>query len=380
MVGKFNCVTEKFQWRKPLAFLSSATYHPRTRRVLGYANAQRALVELDADTGEIVRALQNTELGPIGRCQNVRYAASCDIQGSFRVYRTPIEDDPDLVLIADGENHVAGMLRMSTGKFVWRFGEYGKPGSDLRHLNEPRDVVWTLGGGAWIADYQNHRLLNVSNLKEEPRVTHQWLFPRPTSVSFTYSTPGSGFFSANAAVATEGRYQPLTLVLSDFDEAGLEVFTSLLGWAPIASNLTAFNPWDPALLQVNQWNSAFEIEWMKTPRAWRHMARFAKPYALLENIPADRRWSSEPVVGLVNDRMLVKIFATADVRAVIEVPYPALRLLAAPAEFQWVPAAEIAAAGGRMTLYALREPLAVFRITVLANKADAQVTLHVEGY
>lgn len=380
MVGKLNCRTQKFLWMKPIQFLSSVTYHPKTRRVLGYANPQHALIELDADTGEVVSELKATELGPIGRCQNVRYALSCNIHGAFRVYRTPVEEDPDLVLLADGEKHVAGMMRLSTGKFVWRFGEYGVAGSDLCHLHEPRDVAWTMAGGAWIADYQNHRLLNVSNLKKKPGVTHQWIFPRPTSVSFTYNTAGSGFFSANAAVATEGRYQPLTLVLSDFDEVGLDLFTSLLGWAPIASNLTAFNPWNPLLLQVNQWNSAFEIEWMKTPQAWKHMTRFAKPYALRQNIPVGNRWYSEPVVGLINDRMLVKILSTTDVRATIEVPSPALRLLGTPAEFQWTPVTDIPVGGGRITAHCMDFPPAVFRIAVVPEKTDVQLDVHVEGY
>ena len=83
-------------------------------------------------------------------------------------------------------------------------------------------------------------------MAEAPEATHQWIFPRPTSVSFTYTTPGSGFISANAAVSSEGDYQPLTLVLSDFDEIGISVYTSLLGWVPIASNLLMFNPWAPA--------------------------------------------------------------------------------------------------------------------------------------
>lgn len=380
MVGKYNCATHTYLWRTRIKFHSSVAYHPRSRRVLGYAHPQKALVELDADTGELVRELKATELGPIGQCQNVRYATSYDFRNAFKVYNTHIDDDPDLIFIADGENHVAGMLHMSTGKFVWRFGEYGKPGSDLTHLNAPRDVVWTFPGGAWIADHLNHRLLNVENVLTEPRVKNQWIFPRPTSVGFAYSTPASGFFAAVAAVAAEFRYQPLTLVLAEFDEVCLETATCLLGWAPIACNQASFNPWNPRLLQVNQWNSAFEIDWMETPTAWKHMARFAKPYCIRQPIPADGHWSSEPVVGLINDRILAKVFATTDCRAVIEVPTPALRLLATPAEFQWVPVAEFPVARGKMALHAQHEPLAVCRITVLADKADAEVTVHVEGY
>ncbi len=288
-------------------------------------------------------------------------------------------DHPNLVLVADREHHVAGLLHLDSGRFHWHFGEYNVPGSDLRHLSAPRDVAWTMPGGAWIADYANHRLLGLSQVAEEPEVTQQWLFPRPTSVSFTYTTPGSSIISANAAVSSEGDYQPLTLVLSDFDEVGLPVYTSLLGWVPIASNQVTFNPWDPGLLQVNQWNSAFEVKWLETAHAWRHMARFAKPYARQQALPTGGEWSSEPIVGLINERMLVKIYADTALHLTLEVPEPALRLLAVPADFRWVPAGELSIPAGAMTLYPLEFPPAVFRLTVHNAAENAQFSLYVEG-
>lgn len=378
-VGAFRCSTQQFLWIKPLKIMSGVTYNPHTRRVFGYAEPQRALVELDVDTGEVVRELSRTELGPIGRCTNVRYATSGEMHMPFKVYNTSIEDDPELVMIADSENHIAGMLRLSTGRFVWRFGEYGVRGSDLRHLSAPRDVTWTLAGGAWIADYENHRLLGLANILGTPEVTHQWIFPRPTSVGFTYNSPAGGFFSANAAVASEGCYQPLTLVLSDFDEVGVHDYTSLLGWVPIASNLAVFNPWDPTLLQVNQWNSAFEVEWMKTPQAWRHMTRFAKHYTQQQSVSAGESWSSEPVVGLLNDRMLLRVFTTAPARLRIEVPEPMLRLLATPANFHWAPAVEVDVPAGRMLLHAIDPPPSVFRASIEATCGDMAVSVYVEG-
>lgn len=381
VVGKFNCKTGAYLWRAPIKFVSTVAYHPRARRVLGYAKTENALIELDADTGEVVRELRKTEFGPIGYSPNVRYATPYECNSPFRIYGTQIDDDPDLIMLADGENHIAGMLNMKTGKYVWHFGEYGKPGDDLAHLNKPHDVVWTLPGGAWIADHKNHRFLNVCNVMTDPQVGSQWIFPRPTSVSFVYNTPSTSFFPAVAAISGgEFGYQPLTLVIAEFDEVCLETATCVLGWMAIGGNQTSFNPRDPGLVQVNQWNSTFEVDWMRASRECHHLARFAKPYIITHPLKAHESWSSEPVVGLINRKITAKIFATADCRAVIEVPTPALRLLGARADYRWVPIDEFHVKAGKMALHTQEAPLAVCRITVTADKADTELTVHVEGY
>ena len=378
-VGVFNTATRQMLWKKPYRFLSGVTYNPHTRRILGYAIPHCALLELDLATGDLVRSLAKTELGPLGHCTNVHYAGAHCPRTAFQVYTARIEYDPNLVLVADSDHHIAGMLHLDSGQFHWRFGEYNVPGNDLRHLAAPRDVAWTMPGGAWIADYANHRLLGLSHVADAPEATHLWLFPRPTSVSFTYTTPGSSFISANAAVASEHNYQPLTLVLSDFDEVGLPVYTSLLGWVPIASNQVTFNPWDPSWLQVNQWNSAFEVNWLETASAWRQMTRFVKPYARQQVLSAGSEWSSEPITGLLNERMLVKIFADTTLHLQLEVPEPAMRLLAVPTDFRWVPAGELTIPAGVMTLYPIEFPPAVFRLTLHGAADDAHFSVYVEG-
>lgn len=381
-VGLFDCRRGRFRWKKRLMIWSGVTYHPRSRRILGFAkksfDAQGALVELDLATGRVVRELTQTADGPILAAQNPRYLTSYALGKPFSVYGTAIDDDPDLVLLPDGGRHTAGLLSLRTGRYRWKFGRDGKPGSGLDALHDPRDLVWTLAGGAWIADYANHRLLNLRNVDSKPEVAAQWIFPRPMSVAFTYSTPGSGFFSANAAVSTECFYQPLTLVLSDFDDIGLDRYTSLLGWVPIASNQVAFNPWDPSLLQVNQWNSVFEVDWAEASRGWAAMARFAKPYAVRQPV-GPSGWASEPIVGLPHPRMLLKIHTNKPARAVIEIPQPALRLLAVPADFRWIPADEFALPAGRVTLRPVDPPPAVFRLRIKARQA-ASVNVSVEGY
>ena len=71
-------------------------------------------------------------------------------------------------------------------------------------------------------------------------------------------------------------------------------------------------------------------------------------------------WSSEPIVGLLNQRMLAKIFYTTELRLQIEVPEPAWRLLAVPIDYRWVPAGEVTITAGTMTLHPYRIPAGRF--------------------
>lgn len=375
-VGKLNCNTQKFAWKAPFKFWTTS-YNPRTRRVLGYDIRQGILVELDADNGRVVRSVSSTNLGKLGTCASVRYLSPYSIAKSFKVYDASLSDDPDLVVVADTENHVAGIISLKASEFVWSFGEYGVAGSDNKHLNCPRDICTTIGNDFWIADSRNHRLLDVT--RTTSNVANHWIFPRPMSVGFSFNTANSHFFSANGAVSTESFYQPLTLVLSDFDKIGLDRYTSIIGWVPIATNRVEFNPLDPSLLQVNQWNSAFEVDYMKAPTDLKFMTRFSKPYATNQKVAQGQSIVSEPVVGLVNDKMLAKIFVSHNATAIIEVPEPALRLLAVPADYSWVPMMESSLKAKMMNQIPFTHVPSVFRIKVLASGGDLQASIYVEG-
>jgi hypothetical protein len=378
-VGKLNCRTQAFSWRAPYRF-GQVSYNPHSRRILGYDINSKALLELNGDTGTVLREIRSTNLGPLGYLANPRYATPFAIDTTINVYACVIDEDPDLVCISDQTHHVAGILHLGTREFVASFGEYGVAGRDLNHLSSPRDCTLTLGRNFWIADHENHRYLNIERGDGAMTVANQFVFPRPMTVGFTYDSAGSHFFSANAAIATECWYQPLTLVLSDFDEAGLHCYTSLLGWVPIATNRVEFNPWNPSLLQVNQWNSTFEIDWTAAPRELRHMARFAKPYAKAQTLKAGEAFASEPIIGLINDRMALKAYATVPARAIVEVPEPAHRLCATPAEFTWVACDEFAVPANRMTIHGMDHPPAVFRVSIRTEEADGVISVYGEGY
>jgi len=377
-VGKVNSRTNKVIWTYPVR-ASGISYHPGIKRLICAADEEEKLIELDSETGRLIREIKETNLGPIGKVWDICYCSNDSMPKPFSVYDTHYRDDPDLVAFADWKNHVAGILRLSKTTFEFCFGEYGKKGDDLRHLNCPRDVA--VHGSyplVWISDWENDRLLYVDTTNNT--VKYIWLCPSPSSVRYMLNSPASTCTAVNAVVSTEFRYQPLTLVLSDFQGEGLRDYTSLIGSIPIATNVATFNPHNPQLISLNQWNSVFEINWVESSNTLRYLRRFSK-HCVTNCILADHgEWTSRPIVGLINDRMQIKIYASGNLKAYIESPEPKYRLLAVPPDFKWKTVDMFNCQKRKFSNYVADPPLDVFRVKVRNLGKECSFSLYLEGY
>jgi len=378
-VGKIHCKTGEVFWIASVE-ANGISYHPRARRLIAADRVNNRLIEFDADTGKEVRTIDRTNLGSMGHVWGVHYLTNYAFSSEFSIYQHRFYDDPDLVAIADAKNHIAGVLRLSTSSFEYSFGEYGVRGSDGNHLDYPRDLSLFAGSCAWVADCGNHRLVHYDLTQKPPRVNYLWLFPSPSSIRYTFNSPNADCMSGNAVVTTEDFYQPLTLILSDFLSTGLEHYTSLIGLIPIATNVAVFNPRDPLLVAVNQWNSVFEIAWDQSAEQFRHLRRFSKHYLANKRIVRSGEWSSPPIVGLINDRMRIKIYSSEAIEASIETPEPKFRLLVVPPDFRWKTEETISCRGDRVTSFLMEAPLDVYRIRIGPTDEDTTCSVYVEGY
>lgn len=384
-IGKVNCKTGEILWIVPSIEANGISYHPRAKKVIAADRVNNQLIEYDSETGKAIRSFDKTELGPMGKVWGVHYIANYATSSSFDIYgwrnsSYKFCEDPDLVAIADTTYHIAGVLKLSSGRFKYYFGEYGVAGDDNKHLHSPRDISLWANYGAWIADYSNHRLVHLDLTKNPPEINYKFIFPSPSCVRYTFDSPNADCFSASAVISTEDFYQPLTLILSDFNGTGLEHYTSLIGSMPIASNIVTFNPHNPLLISVNQWSSVFEVAWDKSSEQFRHLRRFSKHYLTHQLIAKSKEWVSPPVIGLLNEKMRIKIYSSKAMDAFIESPEPKFRLLAVPPDFQWKTVEPIRCREDQITCFLMEAPLDVYRIKIKPQSEDTLCSVYVEGY
>ena len=150
-------------WEKSLddrfVYLNLA-YNPHRDTVIGGSQDRTTspytgmVSEFSVSTGELIRTLKSTELGPLGRVIQVH----------------PDLDDGERLWLVDYDKHVV-VLTDWAGRVYWYFGVYGVSGSDDSHLNYPGSVspMRAPGDGfgtvdnpiVMIGDSGNHRLLLV---------------------------------------------------------------------------------------------------------------------------------------------------------------------------------------------------------------------------
>jgi len=173
----------------------SLDYNPFRNTILGYwgldmglPTERGAVIEWDAETGEKLRTLESTELGPI--------SPSGGYEG-MRICVDPYLIEEDKFWIADYENHVVLLIDFE-GKVHWQFGTYGTPGSGTVGLRNPMSVSafrWSKDQWCYalIGDAGNDRVLLV---REDKAWFHEIPFPSPQAFHFGNSALAAVFSGA----------------------------------------------------------------------------------------------------------------------------------------------------------------------------------------
>ncbi|MBM3496811.1 MAG: hypothetical protein FJX72_21195 [Armatimonadetes bacterium] len=150
----------RFRWSIEAMDTRGMDYSTINNTVLAYefvrfpGERRHRIVELDADSGRITHALEETSLGPIGN--------PIPVTGIGCVYYHPA--DHGKFWVVDSEHHCVYCTDWS-GRIHVRYGEYGVQGSDAAHLHYPVCIAPSLihrDGAVVVSDWKNHRVLNFA--------------------------------------------------------------------------------------------------------------------------------------------------------------------------------------------------------------------------
>jgi hypothetical protein len=363
-ISKYDWKNNKFIWKQYYNAITF-TFHPDINRVALFDYDNKVIRELDASTGALIRTISSSNLGSFGLI-NLRY--------DFW--------HPNYVWIADRLRHYVGRLNLDTGTIDFQFGVPDTPGSDLTHLNNPRYIFpdWTYDPPrrAVVTDWKNHRILVLDLTTSPPSVMNpMYIVPYPNVFTIMQNKTGPFNYAYGIGVeggGGEGGYQPLTLIFSDFGSIDGE---NLLAHIPMATDVLEFNPFNPFIVLLGQWNSVFEVDWRRPPT---HLRRFSKWFARNLSLTAGSSWQSVPIVGMVHDKFLIKVYSSQPATMFIEVPEPKFKGIQADINFTWKVFGGTALQADKVTPWSTLTPPDVFRIRVVMGSSSGNISVYGEGW
>jgi len=341
-------------------------YNPETGRILtGYGSG--VLAEVDAGTGDVIRTWDTWEgVGSIGFANGPWYDKT----------------EAGYAWVTDGGNHVAGRFNLETGELDPYFGEYGTLGADFSHLHEP----WSISAHGdhscvLVADLNNDRLLQVDFTVSPPSADYAFLVSRPTGVRHQYYPNWNPSRLSSVGVVNYGEGVNGTFVINGFDYNAR--FSQVVGWMPIAGNITTFDLHDPRHMWATSWTSSVRMRWDRPfqPQAgrfsWHHMRTPDTTYTIGAN-EAQNFWGV--ITGLPHEKMFARVASDQDCTGIIQVPNRQGRLCWVEPDYSWVNLASFSVTGGEAEKYVITAPPAVWRLRVEMGATEGTVNVQVQGF
>jgi len=317
-------------------------YTPGLDRILVADAGNRRVVEIDAETFELVQEL--TSVGGV------------PLNSPFGVCYDP--GNPARFLVSDNAAHWVVYTNWA-GDILASFGERGVPGSDHTHLNSPYFVMMEL-----IADMGNDRVI----------ATAGWAGPWRRAIPF----------NAPTAVDRKGTYfavssgypwnQQLTLIVEDVGALG-GYGGRIIHAIPCSTNVLRWNPTDYMKALITYYVSVWELN-LHRARRWFRYTPWSMRMIRSVSLDAGGVAHSSPIIDIY-DKKCIYIYSDQDCTVDIEVAQPYGNILMW--DETWRTFDSISVIGGKLKPYMTYYKLGAFRLKVTmggtAGTVDAWVAV-----